>query len=257
MKQIIHFSDLHIGYGNLGQRFKIICNNLIFEKVPATDYVIVITGDLVEQGLEKAHFVEAKQQIERLEQAGFTVLVVPGNHDYGNGLFSCQQSRNRFKAIFFGTTNMAYPKLDIIENIAFIGLDSMADEVNWHDNLFAQGQLGCEQLNRLAQQLVQPEVRQCDYRVVYLHHHPFDSRFLHELKDACHLGDVLQRHGQIDALLYGHNHRGKKRNGRWHIPRCYEGGTTTSKGDAPAYHRIIDLSRDPRYDYDADFRGVF
>ena len=46
MKQIIHFSDLHIGYGNLGRRFDVICNNLIFEKASAEDYVVVITGDL-------------------------------------------------------------------------------------------------------------------------------------------------------------------------------------------------------------------
>lgn len=39
--------------------------------------------------------------------------------------------------------------MDIIENIAFMGLDSMAEELNWTDRLFAQGELGNKQLKRL------------------------------------------------------------------------------------------------------------
>ena len=257
MKKIIHFSDLHVGYKDLGERFNCICNNLIFEKEPAADYIVVITGDLVDSALEPAYFREAKMCIEKLEKSGFKVLVVPGNHDYGNGAYGRKKYVDQFKEVFFGTTDIEYPKLDIIENIAFMGLDSMAEELNWTDRLFAQGELGNKQLKRLEKILASTEVAACKYRVVYLHHHPFDPRFLRELKDSDELGAVLQVNGKIDALLYGHNHHGKKRNGKWDIPRCYDAGSTTSKQNAPAYHRVIDLDRDARWDYDADLRCVF
>lgn len=257
MKKIVHFGDLHIGYKDLGERFNCICSNLIFEKEPAEDYVVVITGDLVDNALEPANFTEAKMYIEKLEERGFKVLVVPGNHDYGNGAYGRKKYVAQFKDVFFGTTDIEYPKLDIIENIAFIGLDSMAEELDWTDRLFAQGELGSKQLKRLKTMLASAEVSNCEYRVVYLHHHPFDPRFLRELKDANKLGLILQASGKIDALLYGHNHHGKKHNGKWKIHRCYDAGSTTSKENAPAYHRIIDFLRDARWDYDADLRGVF
>lgn len=84
-EKIIHFSDLHVGYKDLGERFNCICNNLIFEKEPATDYIVVITGDLVDSALEPAYFREAKMCLEKLEQSGFKVLVVPGITIMGMG----------------------------------------------------------------------------------------------------------------------------------------------------------------------------
>ena len=48
MKKIIHLSDLHVGYKDLGERFQCIADDIIFLKQPAANYVIVITGDLAE-----------------------------------------------------------------------------------------------------------------------------------------------------------------------------------------------------------------
>ena len=253
MKKIIHLSDLHIGYDDLGQRFHCISDNIIFEKELANNYIIVITGDLVEKATDSSSYIEAKLYIERLEQASFIVLVIPGNHDYGTGSFGSKKYISHFKENFFGDTKISYPKLDIIDNIAFIGLDSMAEELHWYDRLFAEGELGQSQLQRLDTMLSNDRVKACDKRVVYLHHHPFDPRTFHQLKDSDRLGEILTKHGNIDALLYGHNHAGKKRNGKWGIPRCYDAGSTTRKNSSPGYHRVIDLERDARLDYDADF----
>jgi len=252
MKKIIHFSDLHIGYKNLSKKFSCIVENVIFVKEPAEEYIIVVTGDIVEKSTEPANYSEAKMYFKKLASAGFTVLVIPGNHDYGTSNTSSKKYVPIFKDTFYENTDIQYPKLDIIDNISFIGLDSMAEELHWYDSLFAEGEIGDEQLERLDSLLKENAVKTCSYRVLYLHHHPFDPWPLHQLKDSNSLGKVIMDNGNIDALLYGHNHAGKKRNGKWGIPRCYDAGSSTGKNRL-GRHRVINLSRDPRFDYDADF----
>ena len=253
--KIIHLSDLHIGYENLGRRFLHIANNIIFEKQPAADYVIVVTGDLVDDANDSANYDEARMLLDRLKNAGYAVLVIPGNHDYGTGALGHSRYVGQFKQVFFGDQSVTYPKLDIIGKTAFIGLDSMAEELHWYDRLFAQGELGDDQRTRLESTLKEPKVIACTSRIVYLHHHPFDPLPFHGLKDSDKLGDVLQKHGKIDALLYGHNHVGNKHNGGWGISRCYDAGSSTRKKGAPGPIRVLDLSRDPGSDYDGPFHG--
>lgn len=255
MKKIIHLSDLHIGFPDSGARLQRIVRSIVFLKEPASDYVVVITGDLVETAFGNSNFAEVRAHLDVLEDAGFTVLVVPGNHDYGMGSLALRKYLKEFKNVFFGTTSVVYPKLDVIGEIAFIGLDSMAEELDWYDCLWANGELGSNQLYRLQALLGSAEVRACSRRVVYLHHHPFDPLApTHELKDARELQQVLQDSPvSIDALLFGHNHDAKIWNGKLGIPRCYDGGTSTRKLESPGPHRVIDLSRDPRHDYDARF----
>jgi predicted MPP superfamily phosphohydrolase len=56
--------------------------NILFEKEPASNYVIIISGDLVEKATDSSSYAEAKLYIDLLKDAGFRVLVIPGNHDY-------------------------------------------------------------------------------------------------------------------------------------------------------------------------------
>lgn len=255
MKRIIHLSDLHIGHEECMLRFDRIATNIIFEKLPANQYVIVITGDLVQRATNPANYADVKLVLEKLKKEGFTVLVCPGNHDYGSGGLGDQKYVSEFKKTFFDSTHVTYPKLDIVGDedgmIAFIGLDSMAEELHWYDRIFAEGELGNAQLNRLEEMLSSQEVVDCAWRVVYLHHHPFDALPFHRLKDTDKLKSAVSN--KIDALLYGHNHAGKKHNGHWGIPRCYDAGTSTRKNGDAGPHRIINLAKDARWDYDADF----
>ncbi len=257
MKEIIHLTDLHIGFADLAERFEIIVDNLIFSMRPARHYIVVVTGDLVDKSTKPGNYEEARHLLGRLRSAGYPVLVIPGNHDYGTGYLEEKRFIPLFKEAFFGDAKVTYPKLDILGGIAFIGLDTIAEEVEWHDRLFAEGELGDEQRNRLDDLLGDSQVRACKHRVVYLHHHPFDPRPLAQLRDSEKLGLVLKRHANIDALLYGHNHAAKKRNGTWGIVRCYDGGSATRKRGAAGAHRVIDLRRDPRLDYDGDFHGNY
>jgi 3',5'-cyclic AMP phosphodiesterase CpdA len=212
-----------------------------------------------------------KSGLDSLSEFGFKhILVVPGNHDYGTGILADKNFVKLFKLTFFGM-EIRYPKVDIVADsegdTAFLGLDSMAEELHWYDRIAAEGELGKRQLDDLRQIIHRNEVKNCRFRVIYLHHHPFDSYPLHQLKDSDHLKDLVVeaiKDGiSIDALLYGHNHQGKIHNGHWGVPRCYDAGTATgkdrsSRSDLPdgaksrTATRCIKLNRPVTEDYVID-----
>jgi DNA repair exonuclease SbcCD nuclease subunit len=152
---IIHLTDIHIGADDcLGgpdteeRDAKIIFDNIVANIIAdygpnANENVIAITGDLVDDATKgdeinisvggnqisaPKQYKDAKDQINRLSNAGFQVLVIPGNHDYGSGGMGYSKYVKKFKEVFFGNDSITYPKLDwdIHHEIAFIGLDSMA-----------------------------------------------------------------------------------------------------------------------------------
>ncbi len=255
MKKIIHLSDIHIGYKDMYLRFREVIQNLAMIKTPAKNYVIVITGDIVDEGSDQ-NYASAKECLDVLEGRGYKVLIVPGNHDYGSGDFADKKWVKAFKKRFFGNQQIDYPKLDIIDGIAFIGLDSMEEELGFLDRIGGNGELGKKQLKKLDTLLKSKDIEKCEKKVLYLHHHPLDPLPQHELKDAKELYKVLQKY-QIDVLLFGHLHHGKKWNGWCDIKRVYDAGTTTMKRGGPGYHRVLDLKLKPQYDYDADFHGEY
>jgi predicted MPP superfamily phosphohydrolase len=256
MKKIIHLSDLHIGYEDCGDKFRAIIDNITFLKQPANNYIIVITGDIVDNANHIEPVKEAIDAIEHFEKRGYKVLVIPGNHDYGNGAMGDKKFVGLFKERFFKSREITYPKLDIIGKIAFIGLDSTAEELHWNDRFFCEGELGKEQLLRLKKILNKPKVAKRK-KVVYLHHHPFDFKLGMQLKDNDDLKKIIEN--KIDMLLFGHYHAdpvsaGKIFHGVWGIGRCYNAGSSTHKNGNVGFQRVIDLSNDdPRVDYDGNF----
>ena len=259
MKKLIHLSDLHCGYPGLEARLRELVRTLIFLKEPASDYLVLFTGDFVENATQFDPYATPRRMIDLLREAGFTVLACPGNHDYGTGTLGHKRHVPKFKQAILGDPRTPFPKLDVIDGCALVGLDSMAEELNWYDRLFAQGELGKEQLDALDAILSSNAFTSAEKRVVYLHHHPFHPEPFRQLKDSAALGEVLRARpvGFIDALLYGHNHEGRASHGKWGIGRCYDGGTATYKPGVPprgvGYHRVMDLSKDPRTDYDGQF----
>ena len=266
MKKIIHMSDLHIGFNNFSDRFHKIVIKLINDVISKpSEFIIIITGDLVDNANNSNSIKQIKYELNLLKEADFeNILVVPGNHDYGTGSLGDKKFVDLFKKNFF-IKDCIYPKLDIIDNIAFIGLDSMAAELHWYDRLWAEGEIGREQLKRLNNILRKDDIQSCKKRVIYLHHHPFDRKPFHQLKDSKKLGDIIngvKKDGiSIDAILYGHNHEGKSNNGHWEIERCYDAGSinlkprSKLKNELPWYNkvenstRIIDLEKKPDKDY--------
>ena len=155
-------------------------------------------------------FAQAKEQLDRLRQDGFIVLVTPGNHDYGpEGIRESFESQSYFKTYISGVEE--YPHLKVIKRQAFILLDSMEEEIKNKEIWGAQGCLGEEQLQKLYLLLddlaVNPAVENI---IVIMHHHPFDFLFYHGLRDQSDLKGVISRRlnepPRVNMLLFGHKH---------------------------------------------------
>ncbi|MEO5375238.1 MAG: metallophosphoesterase [Alphaproteobacteria bacterium] len=255
MKKIIHLSDLHIGLDDCARRMGLLVQAIAFAKKPASNYVIVITGDIVNNAFDSSLIPEALSFIKKLKDSGYDVLIAPGNHDYGSGALADKDLVAPFKKAFFGDPKQEFPKLDIIDGVAFVGIDSMKGELGFIDRIGAEGEITSKQLGKLDEILKRKDVQDCAKRVVYLHHHPFDPRPFHGLKDSAALENVL-KDAKVSALLYGHNHDGGVWNGTWGIPRCYDGSSSTGARLKPTLPRVIDLEKDPRWDYQISVPGL-
>ncbi len=250
--KIIHLSDIHIGYRNLSEKFSEIVERMIIHKRPCSGYIVIITGDIVQSALRKRNFITAQTLLNRLRKAGFTLLIVPGNHDYGTGCLGNKRYKRVYNKYILNEEDASFPRLHIIDNTAFIGLDSMADELHWYDRAFAQGELGDVQLKKLEDMLSDEKIKRCKYRLLYLHHHPLHTKIGEKLKDSKKLKGII-KNKKIDAVLFGHKHEAKVWNGCWGIKRFYDAGTSTAKKGKPSPHRIMDLGKEPSTDYDARF----
>ncbi|MDD5695255.1 MAG: metallophosphoesterase, partial [Bacteroidales bacterium] len=170
MKKIIHLSDLHIGYPGCYKNAKKLFASIIQEIKDPGNHIIIITGDLVNNAFNIRAVRRAQKFIAGLERAGFVVLVVPGNHDYGTSGIGFHFFVKCFKKNYYKNKNISYPKVDVVSSVAFFGLDSTAEELSLADFLFAEGELGKEQLARLDKMLASPIYKDLR-KVVYLHHH--------------------------------------------------------------------------------------
>ena len=253
--KILHLSDLHVGKtekddANLVRIVESVNKN---EELQTNKPVIVITGDIVDDG-EKEQFIRAKAILAPLYNNGFTVLPVPGNHDYGWNGNHAQEKRFRYlKDAFFGIENVTYPYIRQINGHAFIGLNSMKAEVGFWDGLLADGELGKKQIHDTLGVLKKLENRKPGQKVIlYLHHHPFlfpDDNIFERIgkKMTCWLkdGEELMRQvsGRVDILLCGHEHRhlnfsGTELSRRYNIPAIFSSGKST-RSDTKEY-RVAD-----------------
>lgn len=256
MKKIIHLSDLHVGHKECGDRFRMIIDCISRTCLPSSDYIVVITGDIADNAFHAEQSEEAIGGIISLEESGYRVLVVPGNHDYGTGIMGNRKFVGLFKEKVFHDRRITYPKVDLIDEFAFIGLDSNARELNWHDRFFSEGEIGKTQLSRLGRIIRRPEVAS-RRKIVYLHHHPFDFKLAMQLKDSEELKAVIEN--QVEILLFGHYHRDEETalkiyHGTWGIPRCYNAGSSTHKNGETGFQWIINTEEeDPSADFNAKF----
>ena len=245
MKKIIHLSDIHVGSGNCGQRFQTIVDNLLRTPHPE-DYVVVITGDLVDRA-EEPNLSFAAEQLRRLKDR-MLVFPVPGNHDVGIGARVSTKWAEAFFRTFYNSPSPTFPQvMKVDDELCLIGLFSTEDELSGLDSVGAEGELGERQLAELARILAErPE----PYRVVCLHHHPFDRKgpqgVLLRLKDSDELEQVLAADGRVTALLFGHHHTFGEEEPWARVPYLFNAGSSTDKGGNGKWikHRIIDLKSD-------------
>jgi len=207
--KIIHLSDLHIGKSNNLEKCTRIADWILENQEVLRSRVVIISGDLVDDG-DHWQFKQAKDFVERFRSNRYTVLIAPGNHDYGpDGIRENPQSQRDFREMISGVEE--YPALFFLEGQAIILLDSMAEEMKTMEFWGAQGYLGAEQLTKLDRMLDDLAGNPAIENVVLtMHHHPFDYLFYHALRDHADLKGVVSRRKdappRVNALIYGHKH---------------------------------------------------
>ena len=207
--KIIHLSDLHIGQSDNIEKCNQIADWILENRKIHQSELVIISGDLVDDG-QSWQFEQAREFIDRLIQGSFTVLVAPGNHDYGpDGFRESSTSQRDFCELISGVKE--YPAVFIIEGQAIVILDSMAEEIRNMEIWGAQGYLGEEQLQKLDQILDDlAENPAVENIVLTMHHHPFDYLFYHGLRDHADLKGVIARRiegpPRVNVLLFGHKH---------------------------------------------------
>jgi 3',5'-cyclic AMP phosphodiesterase CpdA len=205
--KVIHLSDLHIGRSNNTENVSRIVEWILEHADQHQARIVVVTGDLTDDGAEW-QLQRAAELLEPLEAAGYRVLAVPGNHDYGPfGITESQESVENFQKYLGG--GVEYPHLEVVDSTAFVLLDSMQGEVRSIEFIGAEGQLGKEQRRKLDQLLdTLADDPDTDQVVILMHHHPFDLKKFHEMRDAKRFLKIVRRSEtpRVTALLFGHKH---------------------------------------------------
>ncbi len=145
--KLIHLSDTHIGTGENARRMDRVLDDLI-ENPPdvPSRCAILHTGDLIDAALPENREA-GKKKLDRLKDAGFRVILCPGNHDYGDSIEVNNEAAAIFKREFasyiFHDEPTAFPVLHSLDDHhALIGLDSNAAELSFLQGWFAEGHLG-------------------------------------------------------------------------------------------------------------------
>lgn len=216
--KFIHISDLHIH--TIERRDNRNCRKVvdfILKRYPDEKPVVLITGDLVDDGKE-SQYKNAVDILKPLVNAGFQLLPTPGNHCYGPfGNIYTEESQQFFQdyildeliklpeASRYGTKmEDIYPMVTIEGDVLFIGLDSVVGNEDEFLH-FASGEVGKPQRKKLAIILKRNPGRKV---VVYFHHHPFYrngfKKFVMEMDDAKEVLRILA--GLVDFVCFGHKH---------------------------------------------------
>ena len=171
--------------------------------------VICVTGDLVHLA-QKREFELASQWLSELESFS-PIKLVPGNHDLyvPEAKSYLQKYFKRFFSIShtIAMPNKAlddfFPYVDILENIALIGLSSA-----YTCSLsLATGRIGQKQLKNLSYVLENTKDKGL-LRIILIHHPPISGlvKKRKALLDVNHLKNVTDSKG-TELFLFGHTHK--------------------------------------------------
>lgn len=196
---VAQLSDLHCGspYFDPG-----LLETAVNETIALDPDLVVIGGDLTAEGYA-GEFRLAQGYLEPLFQAGFTMLVIPGNHDSKNvGYLHFRDT--------FGVGDVA-EKGDRVISLTVPGLDGDAPTriqvvaIDSSKPDLAEGEVGRERYRWIRDQFA----AEADFKIFVLHHHlvpvPGTGRERNTVWDA---GDVLALLSElkVDMVLSGHKH---------------------------------------------------
>jgi len=168
-------------------------------KTVATDH-IAVTGDLVNLSLP-IEYAAARAWLDTLGPP-HDVTVIPGNHDayVPQALGGPEKYWGDYMRGDDGAPSGTFPFVRRRGRVALIALSSALPT----GPFMATGQLGEQQLSRLAEALEQTSGL---FRVVLIHHPPESppNRYLRRLIDGAEFRQVLAAQG-ADLVLHGHDH---------------------------------------------------
>ena len=197
---VAQLSDLHCGspFFDAG-----LLETAVNETIALRPDLVVIGGDLTAEGYA-GEFRMAQQFLEPLFDAGFTMLVIPGNHDSKNvgylhfrdtfGVGDVAEKGDR-------VISLTLPPLNGTEHplrVQIVAIDSSKPDL-------AEGEVGRERYRWIRDQFA----AEADFKVFVLHHHlvpvPGTGRERNTVWDA---GDVLALLAElkVDMVLSGHKH---------------------------------------------------
>lgn len=210
---IVHLADLHLddpkhdvtaGDGHA------LVSSIIDREDPGKS-IIVDTGDWTGSGdaLEVDTVIPV---VSRLPEAGFTVLIAPGNHDVGlRGLKLQPSSVREFHRLKDHYATMPegaeYPYRHDVGDISIIVADTTVVTTDADDTLLSGGHLGGDQIDEIGDL-----VEEADGTVVLATHHCPSAAadgldWEKVLGDRDELADRLGEAGGVDVWLTGHLHQ--------------------------------------------------
>lgn len=233
---IVHLSDLHIHRSNRkaeNRNAACLVKHLLqrFGDRAKERTVIALTGDLVDDGGEKQYTRLKDLVLAPLEEA-FTVIPVPGNHDYaGRGWRFRKEAPELFKQY---VSHHDFPHVYNVDQVTVISLDTGDRENNV---FFANGSLYGEQLDKLGTLLRQYRER---FIVVCMHHHPIHYRnwftgFIHSEE---FMRAVYKR---VNLVLFGHKHHSQPFFNNNGVPLMLASGRVTKPDRGVLMYRTIEL----------------
>jgi Icc protein len=197
---IAQLSDLHCGSPFFDAD---LLETAVNETIGLNPDLVVIGGDLTAEGYA-GEFRTAQRFLDPLFQSGFTMLVIPGNHDSKNvGYLHFRDT--------FGVGDVA-DKGDRVLSLTLPGVDGSPDPfrvqvvaIDSSKPDLAEGEVGRERYRWIRDQFA----AEADFKVFVLHHHlvpvPGTGRERNTVWDA---GDVLALLAElsVDMVLSGHKH---------------------------------------------------
>ena len=196
---VAQLSDLHCGSPYFDPE---LLETAVNETIGVNPDLVVIGGDLTTEGYA-AEFRTAQRFLEPLFERGFTVLVIPGNHDSKNvgylhfrdtfGVGDVADKGDRAVRLVTPGQNGAEAF-----HVQVVAIDSSKPDL-------AEGEVGRERYGWIRDQFSTP----ADLKIFVLHHHlvpvPGTGRERNTVWDA---GDVLALLAdlQVDMVLSGHKH---------------------------------------------------
>ncbi|HMS33930.1 MAG TPA: metallophosphoesterase [Ignavibacteria bacterium] len=236
MYKIAHISDTHISFNDTNGHGKNLVELLKDIQSRACNH-IVITGDLVENPEEK-EFRYVKEILSHFDLLHPEKLsVIPGNHDVFGGapnsimFFTFQlickntntsENVEKFAETFADTMpeDKTFPYLKVIDNIAFIGINSMDKWSVKNNPEGSNGMINKGDFKKLKKILSRKEIKD-KYKIVLIHHHfnkvnlneeyPAHSLWLKtvDYKMKLHNKNKLAelfKNLKVNLVLHGHTH---------------------------------------------------